>query len=92
MKEKPVIIDPVQDQSWQQEAECLKYNTSIFYPIDEIDAEIPKKICKTCIVQAYCLEYALEKGEPEGVWGGTSERERERILRNRTQRSSRKTS
>jgi WhiB family redox-sensing transcriptional regulator len=34
-------------------------------------------------VQAPCLEYALRNRIDHGVWGGASERERRRILRQR---------
>jgi WhiB family redox-sensing transcriptional regulator len=39
--------------------------------------------CQECPVKAPCLEYALSRGEVHGVWGGTSERERVRLLRRR---------
>lgn len=40
-----------------------------------------KKICSGCPVQPACLAYALDAKVGHGVWGGTSERERRRILR-----------
>jgi WhiB family redox-sensing transcriptional regulator len=36
-------------------------------------------------VKAACLEYALVHRIDHGVWGGTSERERRRILKRRRQ-------
>jgi WhiB family redox-sensing transcriptional regulator len=36
-----------------------------------------------CPVLEACLDYAIENGERWGVWGGTSERERRRIKRQR---------
>jgi len=36
-----------------------------------------------CPVQGACLEYALTRREKEGVWGGCTERERRRIIRQR---------
>src|SRR6516225_5862850 len=36
-----------------------------------------------CPVLEACLDYAIENGEKYGVWGGTSERERRRIKRQR---------
>lgn len=33
-------------------------------------------ICKSCPIQEMCLEYAI-KAEPYGIWGGTTEIERE---------------
>jgi WhiB family redox-sensing transcriptional regulator len=34
-------------------------------------------------VRIACLEHALASREKEGVWGGTTERERRRIIRQR---------
>jgi WhiB family redox-sensing transcriptional regulator len=40
-------------------------------------------VCGTCDVRIACLEHALASREKEGVWGGTTERERRRIIRQR---------
>jgi WhiB family redox-sensing transcriptional regulator len=45
--------------------------------------EVAKRICATCPVKEPCLEYALEYRIDHGVWGGTTERQRRRILRKR---------
>jgi WhiB family redox-sensing transcriptional regulator len=37
-----------------------------------------KKICAGCVVQVACLRYALDAGEPCGVWGGMTAAERSR--------------
>jgi WhiB family redox-sensing transcriptional regulator len=57
----------------------------VFYPDpeDDTEADIAKEVCSRCIVQAMCLEYALTHREKEGVWGGATERERRRIIRQR---------
>ncbi|TFV34415.1 WhiB family transcriptional regulator [Streptomyces sp. T1317-0309] len=34
------------------------------------DAIAAKKVCGRCPVQAACLHDALERSEPDGVWGG----------------------
>lgn len=43
----------------------------------ELDA---KALCAACPVRTECLEYGL--GEPTGIWGGRTARER-RMIRNR---------
>jgi WhiB family redox-sensing transcriptional regulator len=48
-----------------------------------VGVEAAKRVCKTCEVRSLCLEYALHNRIDHGVWGGTSERERRRILRRR---------
>lgn len=55
----------------------------MFYPDDEAEAESAKAVCATCSVQVNCLEYALAIREKVGVWGGATERDRRRIVRQR---------
>jgi len=49
------------------------------------------KVCNECPVQRTCLEYALTTRQDNGVWGGTTERERKRILKVRARRKVRDT-
>ena len=46
-------------------------------------AEEAKSICAICPVRLSCLEHALSSRERDGVWGGTTEKERRRIIRHR---------
>ena len=39
-----------------------------------------KAVCQTCPVIQKCLDYALSAQEAEGVWGGTTARERESLI------------
>lgn len=51
------------------------------------DLDKAKAVCQTCppSLKAACLEYAIEHVEP-GVWGGTSKRERDRMIGTRGRR------
>jgi WhiB family redox-sensing transcriptional regulator len=49
--------------------------------VSDDDAEEAKAVCSSCPVRQACLEYSLAAREREGVWGGLTERERRRILR-----------
>jgi hypothetical protein len=40
-----------------------------------------KQACAGCPERAPCLAWALDKGEQEGIWGGTTPQERKAILR-----------
>lgn len=42
-----------------------------------------KSVCGGCPVRQPCLEWALHSRERDGVWGGATERERRRIIRQR---------
>jgi WhiB family redox-sensing transcriptional regulator len=44
---------------------------------------VARRICADCPVKDLCLEYALVNRIDHGVWGGCSERERRRLLRQR---------
>jgi WhiB family redox-sensing transcriptional regulator len=42
-----------------------------------------KRICAYCPVRQACLDYALNAGEPHGIWGGLTPGERTELLRER---------
>lgn len=71
--------------SWRLRGACRGLSAEVFYPVSEsdADAEAAKAICATCPVRPQCLEFALDHREHEGIWGGVTERERRRILRQR---------
>ncbi len=39
------------------------------------------RICAGCAVKEDCLDWALTAGMPYGVWGGTTEQQRRRLVR-----------
>jgi WhiB family redox-sensing transcriptional regulator len=55
----------------------------VFYPVTEEQTDEAKSICRECPVREPCLEYALANRERDGVWGGATERERRRMIRQR---------
>ena len=73
--------------TWRSRAACTGIDSDIFYPSseDEAEADEAKAICATCPVNTVCLEHALSVREKEGVWGGATEKERRRMLRQRRQ-------
>lgn len=73
----------LRDIEWRKLGACRGLDASIFYPDDEDDAAAAKEVCATCAVRAACLEHALSSREKAGVWGGATERERRRIIRQR---------
>lgn len=70
-------------EKWWDLGACKGLDASIFYPDDEDSAEVAKGICASCAVQATCLEHAIAVREKAGVWGGATERDRRRIVRQR---------
>jgi WhiB family redox-sensing transcriptional regulator len=71
------------DTDWMSEGNCSAVPPSTFFPSDGVGVDAARKICLDCPVKRQCLEYALANRIDHGVWGGTSERERRRILRQR---------
>ena len=69
--------------SWRKHAACGGIDPEVFYPVSDEEAEEAKLICDSCPVRQACLEHALANREREGVWGGATERERRRMLRQR---------
>lgn len=67
---------------WKDDALCREVDYSIFYPElgDNVAIELAKQVCGLCRVRERCLEDALTLPEHYGVWGGTSESERRRML------------
>ena len=76
------VIHPM-NSTWRGRAACRGVDPDIFYPVSDEDAEPAKAICRACPVREACLEYALGERERDGVWGGATERERRRMLRQR---------
>jgi WhiB family transcriptional regulator, redox-sensing transcriptional regulator len=69
------------DTDWMAQGKCREMDPTIFFPGDGIGVQMARRICEECPVKGPCLEYALVNRVDHGVWGGTSERERRRILR-----------
>lgn len=69
---------------WQDRAACRDVNPELFFSaesergISKLAREaVAKALCNTCPVRSECREHALRVGEPYGVWGGTTEDERD---------------
>ena len=79
------------DLAWRRNAACRGLDAEIFYPSHDAEADDAfddaKAVCTLCAVRETCLEFALQVREKEGVWGGATEKERRRILRQRRRAS-----
>ena len=69
--------------SWRLKGACRGLDPAVFYPVSEEDADEAKAVCANCPVREPCLEWALANREHDGVWGGATERERRRMIRQR---------
>lgn len=82
------MTPPTSEPAWAADAACKGLDSAIFYPATDEEAEPAKDVCGVCPVQDTCLEHAIENREHNGVWGGATERERQRIIRRRRRQRS----
>ncbi len=71
---------------WQLHAACRTEPIEGFYSNEAAEIRAAIAICRRCPVRMACLEAAVARGEWFGVWGGTTERERRRMIRARMAR------
>lgn len=60
-------------EPWRADARCASVDGALaatFFSEELQDIAVAKRICAECPVLAECLEGALERYEPYGVWGG----------------------
>lgn len=82
---KPGPHDVIDSENWTEFSKCANVDPSLLFPGDGSGVDDAKKFCKDCPVKGRCLEYALATRQDFGVWGGTSERERRKILKKRAE-------
>lgn len=70
----PLPADP---DRWWERAACRGMDTALFFPERGEQIGKVREVCAGCPVRAECLAVA----EREGIWGGTSARERRRMRR-----------
>ena len=71
--------DLLAGDGWRDLGACAGVDPEVFFPDRGESTKIAKAICDECIVSDECLEFALERNERFGIWGGMSARERRRI-------------
>lgn len=71
---------------------CSQTDPDIFFPVDHSDAIISKfeyysnereakAICAECPYKMECAGFALERLDLQGIWGGTTQMDRRRMMR-----------
>jgi len=65
--------------SWMNDGLCNEYQRDLFFPGRGSTSAQAKRICGQCAVRPECLAYAVNDGSLLGVWGGTSDRERQQL-------------
>jgi WhiB family redox-sensing transcriptional regulator len=62
---------------------CYNVDGELFFAEDEGSIAVAKSLCGNCPMKAQCLEGALSRQEPCGIWGGELFNEGEVIERKR---------
>jgi WhiB family redox-sensing transcriptional regulator len=77
----------IENWAWQDRAACRDVDPDLFFAAESerglrkhARELLAKSLCGTCPVRRECREHALVVGEMYGVWGGTTEEEREPAL------------
>src|SRR5512133_461194 len=71
------------DTDWQVDALCAQTDPETFHPAagEWTTTRRAKAVCRVCPAVDACLAYALADRELDGVWGGTTKPERQRMRR-----------
>jgi WhiB family redox-sensing transcriptional regulator len=77
---------------WRAASACLNADPDIFFPVAVGTAaskqvSLALRLCQGCTVRQHCLDFAMQSGEKEGIWGGTTPEERIRARRARNRRA-----
>lgn len=73
---------------WRDRAACRGTDPDLFFPVSDAGPSRDqiwqaKQVCRACPVQWKCLTWALQNAVTAGIWGGTTERERQALLGDR---------
>ena len=71
------------DVNWMAVGNCRGYHPDFFFPADAVGIRAARAVCASCSVSDDCLRYAIVHRVEDGVWGGTSEEVRRRMIRGR---------
>jgi hypothetical protein len=75
------LADLLVRPGWMLDALCREHAEVNFYP-DRGESIAPARaVCARCLVRTECLSDAIDHGEDDGVWGGSSGIQRKRARR-----------
>jgi WhiB family redox-sensing transcriptional regulator len=74
---------------WWSGGACVSTDPELFFPISDSgpsrrQAAQAKAVCAGCAVLRNCLDYAVGRGHLTGIWGGTTEEERQALRGSRS--------
>ena len=77
--------------NWRAASACLNADPDLFFPVavgNAVSKQVSRalRLCQECTVRQDCLDFAMQTGEKDGIWGGTTPEERIRARRARNRR------
>lgn len=69
------------NEKWVEDALCAQTDPEAFFPEKGASNRRAIQVCGECEVQKQCLQYALDNGIIDGIWGGTSPMARQKMRR-----------
>lgn len=75
------VLDGDRADSWRDRALCAGTDPEAFFPLDSTQGDHARRVCWRCPVRPECGEAAVGRGEQYGIWGGMSEYELRRAVR-----------
>jgi len=70
---------------------CAQVDPEMFFPDNPSEwitkLRLVRPLCNSCEFQAPCLEYAVERPELMGIWGGSTQQERYLVRKSRRKKS-----
>jgi WhiB family transcriptional regulator, redox-sensing transcriptional regulator len=69
---------------WRLHAACRDLDPDLFFPIGTTGPSVnqiaeAKRVCLTCPVRNFCLNWAVSNYQDYGIWGGMTEVERQAL-------------
>lgn len=73
---------PRRSPAWRRDALCREPHPGVtWFPERGEDARPAQAVCRRCLVIEECRAYAGDDVELQGIWGGLSQRQRQRLHR-----------
>jgi WhiB family redox-sensing transcriptional regulator len=73
----------VREVNWIAQANCAGTDSEAFFPEIGESPALAKKVCSKCEVKTQCLHYAIDNNISFGIWGGTNEKDRRHLKKQR---------
>lgn len=84
---------PTATSRWEERAVCRSEDPNLFFlptyteSIMARELEKARGVCGRCPVVRQCLRFAIDTGQPDGVWAGTTPQQRRELRATQTERT-----